>query len=1355
MSYRNSNIHFCISNTTSNDNKLPYVMDLSNATPFVGAPHETTENNVDAACYTELPSKRRVLSVLITPRTLDTGPAHPRTTAAELFYLHHQRSCAAVASGARGSVAGTARVASNVTWGFLVPHGACDIGLSCAFRASSALTNACIKLCAGSADPHTWLPLFGAIFIANLSGGRISHWEALAASSGLPVHVMAFRAVVNGSGSQCELASVAMLACFGGFHVQPRICQFLSTGVVMCVSGDLRVGTLLACACAWRYPAFPADVPMCPRTATWLAEVMPHRRMCACHGAACKTGFAKGDLRVCNAEGALAHRKWYHPACIEGGLGPFDNVQGAAVLTPEEHTFLREHCDQQGRPTRSDYVEDVRQAKRVCTSPPAPNEALERVHTPLDDSDGLTGELPEDMPLDACSDKLNNLAWWDKVSYEALEHDVHTIGKVPANVNRSLALLRGVAGQALLTAREAGDQAAIARPGKLLTYFDRVLLFQPSRVRGMRRANNSGGLSHVLTRRVRLAWKGDWGALWREAAAIAARAPQPRDKEPSTKQEVKTIEALLADTLVSKASALVTRSAKVVTNAGALPELQALFPDGEPVPRTSPEGPSAEIRQQLVEAVKKAIIHSPKRSGPGLNDSRFEHWSTLLCDDKSTEALAHVVVLFLCGELPEDFMRANLGARMIALRKKNGKLRPVACAGVIRRLVARAACEVFKEEIASACGKHQFAVSRKAGCELVHKSITALTEADPRLAVLAFDASNAFNTIPRSCVLDSVRRRAPSLCRFVEDWLSNQTTHVFWNSEGGAMPIRARSGVDQGCPLSPALFAIGIADAFDNIHARLIQLDPSSRLFSYLDDITVAVPAALSEQALGIVHEEITRVGLVLNRAKTQAWTADPLTPLPQTIVAQRVPTLTCLGNTVSWYDQEDDDEGRVNVQSGSDGKDALSKAEAFAANLARLKAGGLSTESALTLLRTYAQGCSTHLLRANFESSWVDKLDAVLFGSLEMVVGFALDESQRVQATLRLKDGGIAFPSSRATAARAFMGSWALVMQSVVVCLNVDSLEGFRARCPKTVDALQRAEADLVELGGKSHEPFDWASCIAEPRAKMQGICGEALSDHNRKDLLAWLDEEGRLALRSAGGIGAGGFLLPREESDPLIPDQHFVVNLRMRLRAAVFPMGGKCQHLKNDGTLCGDSLDQAGWHAIKCGCGGSRDYRHNSLRDWHAPFHRKHTCHYAVVEQRVPAWDRTDPAIGVVEEARLDVATRDPATAQPVFVDFSVTCEHSDYVPRRRAKSNKDGLAASQAVDKKRLRYPPSGGELVPALVETGGRTSDELLAFARSYGSNLPASERSGVISSFWRQMSRVLAIGNAEMVLSAHQ
>ena len=218
-------------------------------------------------------------------------------------------------------------------------------------------------------------------------------------------------------------------------------------------------------------------------------------------------------------------------------------------------------------------------------------------------------------------------------------------------------------------------------------------------------------------------------------------------------------------------------------------------------------------------------------------------------------------------------------------------------------------------------------------------------------------------------------------------------------------------------------------------------------------------------------------------------------------------------------------------------------------------------------------------------------------------------------------------------------------------------------------------------------------------------------------------------------------------------MPDQHFSLMLRDRLRMAVCPPGATCLHRKVDGTLCGEPLDPRGKHAFKCESGPTRTARHNGLRDFTAEFHPKVTGYGTCTEQRVVAWDRINPRNGRLEEARLDVATRDAGTGHKIYVDTCVTCAHSGYEPRQRARAGKDGVAAADAVRGKRVRYPPTGGNLVPLVFEAGGRPAEETVAFVRSWGADLDSAERSKVIRFAWQQYSTVLQTGNAEMLLSA--
>ena len=235
------------------------------------------------------------------------------------------------------------------------------------------------------------------------------------------------------------------------------------------------------------------------------------------------------------------------------------------------------------------------------------------------------------------------------------------------------------------------------------------------------------------------------------------------------------------------------------------------------------------------------------------------------------------------------------------------------------------------------------------------------------------------------------------------------------------------------------------------------------------------------------------------------------------------------------------------------------------------------------------------------------------------------------------------------------------------------------------------------------------------------------------------------------------GGFLetpIQRDGETPAVmPDAHFVMMLKDRLRLDLCPPGTRCKHRDRGGELCNEPLDSQGMHALKCEEGASRVGRHDGMRDFQAGYHQRVTGYVAAKEQRVVAWDRINPETGKPELAKLDFATRDAATGLPICVDTCVACAHSGYQPRQQARANKDGLAATNAVDEKRRRYPPAGGDLVPTAFETGGRPADETAAFVRSWGHGLDPAERSEVIRYGWQQLSTVLQTGNAEMLLSA--
>ena len=288
------------------------------------------------------------------------------------------------------------------------------------------------------------------------------------------------------------------------------------------------------------------------------------------------------------------------------------------------------------------------------------------------------------------------MAWWDTVHYEELENWIPTLWRTPRDVHHGLALFRGAVCRDIRRAREAGDAVAESRACKLLTFMDRLVLTATRGTRGCRK--HKGTLSSTITARLRLAWKGDWGSLWRDAAASARDSSRAAARGKTPAEDARSVSSLVRDGLLSKALAVVLRQSAVLVGPDVHAALVDLFPPGalpEGLPAPPPMAP--ETRADLVDAVRRNLKRYPARSGPGPNGSRFEHWATAAADSEATDHVSQVAVMFLLGECPADFLQANLGARLVALRKPNGKIRPVAWGSVLRRIAARAACHVFRE----------------------------------------------------------------------------------------------------------------------------------------------------------------------------------------------------------------------------------------------------------------------------------------------------------------------------------------------------------------------------------------------------------------------------------------------------------------------------------------------------------------------------------------------------------------------------------------------------------------------------------------------------------------------------------
>ena len=83
------------------------------------------------------------------------------------------------------------------------------------------------------------------------------------------------------------------------------------------------------------------------------------------------------------------------------------------------------------------------------------------------------------------------------------------------------------------------------------------------------------------------------------------------------------------------------------------------------------------------------------------------------------------------------------------------------------------------------------------------------------------DLSNAFNSIDRSAVLESVRRSCPGLAPWA-DYCYRGSSVLLLDTER----LRSMRGVQQGDPLGPALFSLAIHSPIVNTKAKVDAMFP-------------------------------------------------------------------------------------------------------------------------------------------------------------------------------------------------------------------------------------------------------------------------------------------------------------------------------------------------------------------------------------------------------------------------------------------------------------------------------------------------------------------------------------------------
>ena len=412
---------------------------------------------------------------------------------------------------------------------------------------------------------------------------------------------------------------------------------------------------------------------------------------------------------------------------------------------------------------------------------------------------------------------------------------------------------------------------------------------------------------------------------------------------------------------------------------------------------------------------------------------------------------------------------------------------------------------------------------------------------------------NAFNSLRRDSFLSVARVRTPGLYSLLWQAYSSPT-RLFFGEEGFA----SETGIQQGDPIGPALFALSVDEA-----ARGVQ---SEFNVWYLDDATLGDSPERVYDDLVVLLERLRAIGLEVNGSKCELTILNDSMPeatealfrglLPGVRVVEAC-DLSLLGAPVDIRGIP----GTINE-----------KREALERMTSKLEV--LNPHQAFALLKNaFAIPKLEYVLRASPAYLCREELqifDRALFGSLGRVTNVSLEGDVCKQAGFPVNFGYrrishclLSFPS---------MNSVCELVETILSRINI-------------ADTNELAEALESWRGASGDAPLpDDPSC--------QKAWDLPIVKRNWENMLRVADQVCRARLLATAQRESGAWLnaLPVSSLGTLLDSESFRVAIALRVGADVC-IPHSCR--------CGGRMDSRGLHGLSCRYSAGRFPRHSAMND------------------------------------------------------------------------------------------------------------------------------------------------------------
>ena len=225
------------------------------------------------------------------------------------------------------------------------------------------------------------------------------------------------------------------------------------------------------------------------------------------------------------------------------------------------------------------------------------------------------------------------------------------------------------------------------------------------------------------------------------------------------------------------------------------------------VPPGTPPQPHPIIFDRMDAALIRSIaLRTTGAAGPSGLDAHalrrlctaFKVSSSSLC-----HSLANVAKRLCTIYVDPKAVYPLLANRLIALDKYCPGVRPIGIGDTARRIIAKAALTVVKDDILDVAGGLQMCAGQIAGCEAAAHSVRESFQESGTEPALLIDATNAFNSLNRMTALHNVRHLCPSFSTIL---INTYRAHSDLYIDGEV--LYSQEGTTQGDPLAMPFYAL-------------------------------------------------------------------------------------------------------------------------------------------------------------------------------------------------------------------------------------------------------------------------------------------------------------------------------------------------------------------------------------------------------------------------------------------------------------------------------------------------------------------------------------------------------------------